>query len=260
MQGIDAVVVNYKTAGDLDDFLASYREFGRPFDRATGLGSLTVMNVDAGPADVAVVAKYPEIVDDHIIISNRGYGYACNLGARLHSREAIAFFNADIEITAGSMELCYDTLLIDDGIGIVGPKQVNRQGQIVHAGIFGTQAAPRHRGWKERDRGQYEDVLDAVTVSGSAYFVKRECWNELMRCPLNPCGRGAFLETRHYYEETWCSYHAADHGWRAVYQGHAVMKHKWHAASPVGGWADKLARESQAVFREACDQHGIDRD
>jgi hypothetical protein len=98
-------------------------------------------------------------------------------------------------------------------------------------------------------------------VSGSAYFIKRKVWDFLTECPtyreVAPKARGAFLPTSHYFEETFCSYHAQAHGWKVMYYGPVVIRHEWHQASPVGGWAERQFPVSQKYFREACGRHGI---
>jgi hypothetical protein len=107
-------------------------------------------------------------------------------------------------------------------------------------------------------------VVEAVTVSGSAFFVKRSVWRELTYCPLFtdvvPDAVGAMLPTPHYYEETWVSWHAWGHGYKVVYYGPVVVGHKWHRASPIGGFADQVMAVSREMFRAACDHHGLSHD
>jgi hypothetical protein len=121
---------------------------------------------------------------------------------------------------------------------------------------------PTQRSWHESDQGQCSDIRDdALTVSGALYFIKQSLWKELTDCPLYqqycPGTEGAFLPTQHYFEETFCSYHARAHGSRVVFYGPALMTHYWHQASPYGGWQDMKFGESQQMMREACRLHGI---
>ena len=75
---------------------------------------------------------------------------------------------------------------------------------------------------------------------------------------------GAFLPTPHYYEETWCSYFARHLGYNVVYDCSISIGHSWHASSPKPGegysHADAQFKVSQSIFRNACDQLGIERD
>jgi hypothetical protein len=114
----------------------------------------------------------------------------------------------------------------------------------------------------------YRDQINCVTVSGSAYFVRRDVWDDMTNNKqyreLYPDAIGAFLPTPHYYEETWCSYFARHLGYNVVYDGSISIGHSWHASSPKPGEgisnADKYFPISREIFRKACDHIGIERD
>lgn len=260
--GIDVVVVSYRTPDDLDGFMNS-------LDLAWPSVPYTVTMVNVAPLyeddlcafEWLTAEDYGHDVDVMSWEQNIGYARACNHAASVTNSEVIAFFNADTRLHRGVLDQCFDALMEHEDVGILGPRQVDEKGRLTHAGIVGTNTEPRLRGWQERDRGQYVGVEDVVSVSGSAYFIKRQCWDELTACEkyraVAPDGDGAFLPTQHYYEETWCSYHARAHAWRVVYFGEATIVHKWHQASPVGGWAEQQTKTSQRFFRNACAVHGI---
>jgi GT2 family glycosyltransferase len=259
--GLDLVIVNYQTAMDLRDCLASLVEVAPTVDY-----DLTLVNVSPLPADKLVLKDWErkaKITTYLEYSKNVGYARAVNAGLRDGQREVCVALNADILFLPDALELCHQALMAHDDWGVLGPRQIDDRGRFTHAGIFGTNTRPRHRGWHEANQGQHQDVQDAVTVAGSAYFVKRSLWEELTACPVYQdfCGsEGAFLPTNHYYEETWCSYHAASHGARVMYYGEATLVHRWHRASPVGGAADQQMSASRTLFRAACDAHGIPRD
>jgi GT2 family glycosyltransferase len=255
---MDIVVVNYHTPQDLWRFLTALEKYPPPSS-----STLTVVDVATEPGDAFFewshgTARWLGVED------NIGYGRACNLGASFGDDEIIAFFNADVEVTPGSLANCESALVGHNDWSILGPRQIDGQNRLRHAGILGTRTQPGHRGWAETNRGQYTDVCDAVTVAGSAFFVKRAVWAELTACPIfrrvAPDEPGAFLPTPHYYEETWAAYHAQAHGHRVIYYGSVTLIHRWHQASPVGGWADQQAPISRKMFRTACDEHGIGHD
>jgi GT2 family glycosyltransferase len=259
---LDVLVVNYRTPGDLREFLASFE--AHPF---SGDASLQILNVDPDEEDEEIALAWRRTHKTASWVSfyeNVGYARAVNYGSRIAHGDTLAIFNADCVLTEGVLDACVEHLWSDPSIGVVGPRQHDALGRITHAGIFGTMAQPRHRGWREHDQGQFSDIRDAVTVSGSAYFVKRSVWDELCACPLYrevaPDAQGAFLPTRHYYEETWCSYHSQSHGFKVVYYGEKGMIHKWHRASPVGGPMEQEMATSQAMFRKACAAHDIECD
>lgn len=254
-------MVNYRTPTDLSGFLASYQAHPCAWP-----GSLTVVNVAPMPADLAVVKRWQGALDiNHLSFAdNVGYARACNRGAQVVHGDALGLFNADIVLTPDALTHCYEAIADNPGWGVLGPRQVNGAGRIVSGGVFGTQRSPQMRAWNERDIGQCSEVTRAVTVSGSAYFVRRDTWKLLSDCHLYriaaPEADGAFLPTPHYYEETFCSYHARAHGLAVVFFGPVCITHLWHRASPVGGEADRAMGRSRDIFRRACDAHGIDRD
>lgn len=210
---------------------------------------------------------------------NVGYSAACNRLAKCGSGDIVGLLNSDVWMTTGQIRQIQQAFDEDPSIAILGPKQRDEQGKITHAGIFGTNTKPKHRGWHEPDLKdeKYRDVVDAVTVSGAAYFVRREVWEELGQDPeyvalaesliekfklleYNHDFIGAFLPTRHYYEETWCSYFARHKGYRVVYDGRISIGHSWHASHKRGSPQDQMFRQSKAIFQKACDYYGIPRD
>lgn len=252
--GIDIVVVNYRTPSDLERFLVSYE-----YVKDTVPNSLFVMDVD--PVTEHKPANGQYVVFDE----NVGYARACNRGASLGNREIVALFNADTELFDNTLEKCYEAMISNPDWGVLGPMQVSRDGRVTHAGVGGTATKPVPRGWRSRSLDRYRDVFESVTVFGSAYFVNRTAWDQLSNCPLYrdkyPDAEGAFLPTPHYYEETWCSYHAREHGWKVMYFGEAIMIHQWHQASKLHGPTEKvLMPQSQKQFREMCSFHNIECD
>jgi GT2 family glycosyltransferase len=258
--GVDAVVVNYRSPEDLEGFLAAWKAF-----RPGTTTALTVVNVAPNDEDKEIAAASGDIAMQVNYETNVGYAQACNDAASVGNAEVIAFFNADTRITDGSVDLCYQGLMSNSEWGVLGPRQVDDHNRLTHAGIFGTNTEPHIRSWMQPDTGHYSEIRsDAVTVMGSIYFIKRQVWEELWNCPTYqeavPGAPGAFLPTPHYYEETFCSYHARAHGWKCVYFGLAKMVHRWHKASPIGGFADTYFKTSQEEFRRVCDAHNIPRD
>lgn len=265
-EGIDAVVVNYRSPYDLERFLESY--LANPAQVPT---SLWVANVDPTDWDRNQVKHYADLIPEATFVefdTNVGYATAVNECLASGSRTVVAAFNADTKIYPGVLDGCYDKLLSHDDWGVIGPRQFDEFRRLTHAGIFGTNANPVLRGWLQHDREEFQAVRDdAVSVAGSAYFVKRAVWDELTDCPifrrLAPKAKGAFLPTPFYYEETFCSYHARAHGYKVVYDGEDAMVHQWHCAVKINdkeSWAAEQYAISRAMFREACEAHGIEHD
>ena len=205
-------------------------------------------------------------IDDVRFNDNIGYSAACNQLASMGSSEVICLLNADVWMDSYSVNAAMNSFYENTVIDILGPKQRDENGFITHAGIIGSNTAPKHRGWKEHDPNDilYRDIVECVTVSGSAYFIRRDVrdslTNDKQYRQMYPHATGAFLPTPHYYEETWCSYFARHRGYKVFYDGSISIGHSWHKSSSVGSEADSKFPVSRDIFRKACDFIGIERD
>ena len=210
---------------------------------------------------------------------NIGYARACNQLAALGEGDIIGLLNADVWLTTSDVMAIQKSFDEDPNMHLMGPKQRDERGNITHAGIVGTNTAPRHRGWHLPDQEdiQFRDKVPVVTVSGSAYFIRRSTWEALTndeeyvalvkdfvtRGLLQADALeypGAFIHTPHYYEETFCSYFANHRGYGLYYDGRVSIGHSWHASHSKGSEVDQSWSISQNIFREACDKLGIEHD
>lgn len=261
-------VVSYHSEPDLKRFLASYRAASPsvPLHMAVVLVDVTDVELqeaqrlvplylDGLPSTEAIIATYR---------SNVGYNRACNDAATWFGERCCstyAFFNCDTELRVGALEECQHRLWSDSSYGILGPRQVDRQGLITHAGIFGS--PPRHRAFKVHGSdAEYTDVRDDCwSVMGSAYFIKHTVWDQLTDCPLYrevaPDAHGAFLETEHFHGEEWLSRHAVAHGYKVVYDGTVTIVHQQGGAMPSHAWAVAQMQKSKPLYEAACVVHGI---
>lgn len=193
---------------------------------------------------------------------NQGYARAINQGISLGSAPYAAALNCDIEFYPGVVNSIVKAFQRPDydKVAVIGPKTVDRMNRLTHGGIFNHGVNDQHRAWQQVDRpGLADDVVDVPTVSGATYFMRRDIWNELAHCPLYrgvaPDATGAFLPTRHFYEETWYSYHARAHGYTVKYHGDIKMMHSWHKSSPIGSIS---LSEAEIYFRRAAAAHQIE--
>lgn len=262
---IDLCVVNYNTRPLLNRFLDCLHNDLHANEKVWKL----YIADNGSKDDSAEWVKYNferYKINKFYINENVGYSSACNQLASVGTSDIICLLNADVWITSESLSMVQKIFNENPDIHIMGPKQRDENGLITHAGIMGTNTSPAHRGWRQSDFNDelYRDRVSCVTVSGSAYFIRREVWNALTNHPayqeMYPGAIGAFLPTPHYYEETWCSYFARHLGYNVVYDGSVSIGHSWHKSSTVGGEADSKFKVSQAIFRKACDYIGIERD
>ena len=260
---IDLVAVAYNAATETARFLDSLGKVGVPFSL------LVIENRSTDPQVLTVLEKWreqikaiPECVGYAVLPQdqNLGYARACNMGASLGSAPYLALLNCDIAFEEGCVQTIVDYFEANPRAGVVGPRTTTSAGLLTHAGIV-REIGGRdlHRAWLQPNGPQYADTMSVPTVSGATYFVRRTAWSELTDCHLfqeEAMGaKGAFLPTKHFYEETWCSYHARAHDWDVVYLGAAKMVHEWHKSSPVGSIP---LHEAEEQFRKACAHHDIE--
>lgn len=268
----DVIVVSYRTARDLSKFCDSLVE------SPEGIATVTIVNNQPRDIDVLVAEENAKHLKEMLGVpvmtvvneENVGYAKAVNNAALKVTAPVLAIFNADVMVKPGTIQAMCDFIDSNELIGIAGPKQVNSQRRITHAGVIGSNRRPNLRGWHRRDEGQFDDVLlDCVSVSGSAYFVRRECWDELTNCPVYQSAsrsvgvgspEGAFLPTPLYYEETFCSVHADAHGWLIGYNGMAEMVHEWQGSCKDNKVLTKYMTISRGMYRKVCDLHEIPRE
>lgn len=266
---IDLCIVNHNSASLLKRFLDTLHSDLSEVEKVWKL-YITDNNSTDDFIQMMRENSYKYSIDNLYLRPNIGYSAACNEMASNSDSDIVALLNGDVWMSSKD---CFDIQKIFDEnpeIHILGPKQRDENGFITHAGIVGTNVAPKHRGWREHDPSDnlYKDRINCVTVSGSAYFVRRNVWdsmtNNIKYREIYPDAIGAFLPTPHYYEETWCSYFARHLGYNVVYDGSVSIGHSWHASSPRPGegisHVDKYFPISREIFREACDYIGIERD
>lgn len=262
-EGISVIVVNYRTPRLLENFVDSY--YAQSSKVPT---ELIIIDVDVTESSLEeskqILSKYRD--QGHVfqywpMFHNCGYSGACNYAATVSTKEVVAFFNADTSLFDDTLDICFNYLKHHPQVAICGPLQVNSQGRITHAGIVGTNKNPQHRGWQSSNPKNYRDnIEDVVSVSGSAYFIKRNIWDILTDKlkEYEPATEGAMLNTFLYYEETWVSYLARHLGYKVAYVGEAIMIHEWDASPKK--FKDKLMKESRKQFRQACSHFGIECD
>ena len=270
---IDLCVVNHNTRTLLQRFLDTLHSDTKGPDGALKKNwNLYITDNDSSDDFIPWIRENEELyqIDRTYLRRNIGYSSAINMMASKSTAEIIGVLNGDVWMTSEDCLNIEKIFANNPDVHILGPKQRDEKGFITHAGIIGTNTAPKHRGWREHDPSDvlYKDQIECVTVSGSAYFVRRDVWEDMTN---NKQYReifldaiGAFLPTPHYYEETWCSYFARHLGYNVIYDGSVSIGHSWHASTPKPGegisQADRYFPISREIFRKACDHIGIERD
>lgn len=192
-----------------------------------------------------------EIVDAHA----RGLSYAQAVNGSLAGRHSpyVLALNADTRM----LEPPDHVIAIfeeNPDIAVIGPRQIDDEQRVTHAGIVGDNLRRQHRFWMhplaDVDRQSNERIMDVPTISGAVYFCRRSAWEE----------HDGFLETRHFYEETALDFAIRHAGHRVVYTGATTWVHLFNRSPVDGAWRAQMAAESREAFRKFCDERGIERD
>lgn len=183
----------------------------------------------------------------------RGWSYAQSVNRSLARGTApyVLALNADTRMLEPPVQI---VALFEEhaDIAVIGPRQIDEQRRITHAGIVGDNFDRTHRFWMQPldqvGRQCGECVLDVPTVSGSVYFARRAVWEKL----------GGFLETRHFYEETALDFAVRKAGWRVVYTGATTWEHLFNQSPVDEAWRVRAAAESRQAFYRYCTERGIE--
>lgn len=216
-------------------------DYGTPRLAARCAGSLNVPDI-----------RSVQIVD----AKAKGLSYAESINGALKHGAApyVGALNADTwMIDRASLRIIATLFNYHPDVAVIGPRQVNNQGRLVHAGIIGNNHVRTHRFWQtplpEADHLCAENLLDVPTVTGSVYFCRREVWEQ----------HGGFYEgCRHYFEETALDFKIRHAGWRVCYTGATTFGHLWQSSPLPQSWLVQKAAESQKEFVRHMRELGID--
>jgi len=180
-----------------------------------------IIVVDNGSTDgsAALVQAWMPEARLRVNPTNRGFAAACHQGAEEARGEVLVFLNQDTRVESGWLEALLEPFQ-DPGVGLTtptilwmdDPERVQSCGQDVHytglvfARCFGT------------PRSALADAVptDVAAVSGAAFAIRREVWEEL----------GGFSKTFFmYYEETDLSWRAQRAGYRCLHVPASIVYH-----------------------------------
>jgi GT2 family glycosyltransferase len=172
-----------------------------------------------------------------------GAGYSAALQAVFRGSEAPVLIacNADVEFPSSSIEQLLELLLIEPDVALIGPRQANLEGRIVHAGIMEPGSTFGGRDYGQIDQGQHvEPLLDVPQVSGSVMLIRREAFEEIGGMTNMP---------RLYFEDALLCLRLRRAGWRVCYSGLQTFTHHVAASpAPMSASRAELAREGSQRF------------
>ena len=140
-----------------------------------------VVVVDNASGDGSADYLATTIADERVRIvecdRNRGFGQAANIGVANSRSPLILVVNSDATLVSGSLRRLADTLLADDGVGVVAPAVYCADGMSLQAGAYGR--LPRRReivfgDWSMKARADTpSDGAEPEWVSGVAMLLRR---------------------------------------------------------------------------------------
>jgi N-acetylglucosaminyl-diphospho-decaprenol L-rhamnosyltransferase len=226
---VSAVIVHYRTPAET---VAAARAVA---DTARGTEIVVVDNASGdsiGPRLAAEVPAARLLVETE----NRGYGAACNRGARETSRPLLLLLNSDAFVGAGAVESLAAALEADPGAAAVGPRLENPDGSLQPSiqrlpslrRIFFESSGLAHL---SGDRGPFRGhsatrenhsfARPVESLRGAALLVRRTAFEQA----------GGFDETFFLYaEETDLMARWRRLGWRLLFEPSARVVHRGGAS------------------------------
>jgi hypothetical protein len=189
---------------------------------------------------------------------NRGYGAACNRGARETARPYLLFLNSDAVVGPGAVAALAEALDRDAGLAAVGPRLRNPDGSLQEsirrlptpwrifcesAGLAFLSGGRAPLEGHTATRQDHARAREVEALMGAALLVRRAAFEQV----------GGFDEAFFLYaEETDLMARWRDRGWRLSYQPTAEVV---HAGGRSGG--DRLFGQLHAsLVRYARKHHG----
>lgn len=177
--------------------------------------------VDNGSVDGTRDYLHDQVSGATVIVnfSNLGFGVASNLGAARARAPVVVFVNSDLVVGPGWLAPLCLRLENDPGACVVGPKIVDLNGRLDHAG-----ALLAHDGWAmhygsgdDPARPEYSFARRVDYVSGACFAVRARVFHE-------SGGFDPWFQTAYFEDADLCLRLAAQ-GWEIWYEPASVVTH-----------------------------------
>lgn len=213
---VSIISINYNQAEVTFEMLESFRKVDYP-----DVEIIVVDNASKNRDIEEISTKYPETV---FVKSDENLGFAGgnNLGLKYATGEYIMFLNNDTEVLPDFLPPLIAKLSESEKIGMVCPKiRFHYQPDTIQFAGY-TPINPvtiRNKliGYREKDRGQYNEARQSPLGHGAAMMVKKEVIDK-----VGPMEDSFFL----YYEELdWCT-RITRAGYQIWYVPESIVYHK----------------------------------
>jgi GT2 family glycosyltransferase len=244
---VSAVIVHYRTPAETIESAGAV---------AAAAPEAEVVVVDNASQDDVAARLATEVPSASAVVetANRGYGAACNRGARETSRPFLFFLNSDAVVQPGALDALAAALERDPRAALVGPRLENPDGTLQPSilrlptlrRIFceSSGLAFLSRGRLRGHSATHEDHSRAQAVEavkGAALLVRRTAFEEV----------GGFDEAYFLYgEESDLAARLTRRGWRILFEPAARVVHRGGAS---GG--DALFGQLNASLAKYVERH-----
>lgn len=189
---VSIIIVNWNAGGQLADVVTSIAQYHH------GLVSSVIIVDNASTDDSLVQVEALQSLPFKLQIvrntNNRGFGTACNQGAKLAASEYLLFLNPDTRLFANSLSvpIAFMQGRANQDVGIVGIQLIDEQNHIARScarfptlGIFAAQALGvnrlpglRHLNMHMTDWA-HNETRNVDHVIGAYYFMQSSLFNSL---------------------------------------------------------------------------------
>ena len=226
---VSAVIVHYKTPDETAEAARAVAGEAR---------AVELVVVDNASGDSIRERLSTEVPSARVIEEpvNRGYGAACNRGARETGREFLLFLNSDAVVQAGAVEALVAALDSDPRAAVAGPRLENAdetlQPSILRlptawrifcesSGLAFLSGGRRPLRGHSATREDHSRAQSVECVKGAALLVRRRAFDE-----VGGFDEGFFL----YAEESDLCARLRSRGWKVVFEPAARVAHRGGAS------------------------------
>lgn len=214
---VSVITVNYNQTKVTEEFLFSFAKITYPETEIFVVDNNTKKEAHAA----SLKEKFPYI---HFIQNKINLGFAGGNNVALpHCKgKYILFINNDTEVEKGFLEPMVDLLESNKAIGMVSPKirYFHSNSLLQFAGFTPFNMITIRNfavGYREKDKGQHDDIKETGSVFGAAMMVPAEVIEQ-----LGPMSEMFFL----YYEEHDWAAKIKKAGYKVYYCGKSLVYHK----------------------------------
>jgi GT2 family glycosyltransferase len=214
---VSVVTLNWNTTEITCEFLRSIKQHG-------SYPNIEVIVVDNGSKEDGTSAFHSAYPDVKVIRTGKNLGFSGgnNVGLKEAKGDYLFFVNNDTEFTPGLLEGLLQIFKDYPDAGMVSPKfhYYFAKGTIEYAGYNKVNIFTGRNGMigcKEKDNGQYNEIVQTNYVHGGAMLVSRKVIGEVGGLPEH-----FFL----YYEEFDWSEQIKRKGFKIYYQPNSLIYHK----------------------------------